>query len=216
MVIICCWARLRLLEFYSLKGKTGASRRKRFSFSLMSARFTNRCLSVATIAAIDLPIAAAVCLVALSYRLGGADPGLGPSANQPGMPATPTSCRAAPAWQAAMYALPFKRDVFFCFFLAWMAGLQCLSHPSREIARKRPFNRRHRRLSMLAHPFDVSIISMLIQMDAGWIWFIPCLHDLTVKIGGSRELGGYVQREIAHQVYCKPLPLFRASTVGLT
>ncbi len=33
-------------------------------------------------------------------------------------------------------------------------------------------------------------------------------------MGGSRELGGYA-REIAHQVYCEPLPLFRASTVGL-
>ncbi len=71
------------------KGKIGASRKKRFYFSPMSTRCTNRCLSVATIA---LPIAAA---------------------NQPGMPATPTLCKAAPAWPAATYALPFKRDVFF-------------------------------------------------------------------------------------------------------
>ncbi len=75
----------------------------------MSARFTNKCLSVATIAAIDLPIAAAVCLVAFRAKSvvrrnsvtasGGVSPdhGLGPSANQPGMPATPTSCKAAPA-----------------------------------------------------------------------------------------------------------------------
>ncbi len=71
------------------KATTGASRRKRFSFSPMSARFIHRCLSVATMAAIDLSITAAVCLVALRARSvvrrnsvtasGGApDPGLGP------------------------------------------------------------------------------------------------------------------------------------------
>ncbi len=116
-MIICCWARLRLLEFYRSpsqricrtipKGKTGASRRNRFSFSSISARFTNRCLLVATIAAIDLPIAAAIYLVAFRAKSGvrrnsvtasggeAPDPGLGPSAYLPGMPATPTSCKAA-------------------------------------------------------------------------------------------------------------------------
>ncbi len=34
-------------------------------------------------------------------------------------------------------------------------------------------------------------------------------------MGGSRELGGYARGEIAHQVYCEPLPLFRASTAGI-
>ncbi len=49
-------------------GETGASRRNYFFFSPMSARFIHRCLSLATIATIDLPMAAAVCLVALSAR----------------------------------------------------------------------------------------------------------------------------------------------------
>ncbi len=56
-------------------------------------------------------------------------------------------------------------------------------------------------------------------MDAGWIRFIPCLHDLTMKILKEWEAHGswefMPEREIAHQVYCEPLPLFRASTVGL-
>ncbi len=67
------WARLRLLNFSttvstevpkSSEGETGASSRKPFSFFPISARFTHRCLSVTTMAAIDLPIAVAACLVA--------------------------------------------------------------------------------------------------------------------------------------------------------
>ncbi len=103
-------ASLNLLTTFStdvpnnFEGETGASRRKCFSFSPMSARFTHRCLSVATtMVAINLPVAAAVCLVALrawsvvrrnsATASGGApDPGLRPSANQPSMPATLTLC----------------------------------------------------------------------------------------------------------------------------
>ncbi len=48
----------------SSEGETGASRRKPFSFFPISARFTHRCLSVSTMAAIDLPIAVVACLVA--------------------------------------------------------------------------------------------------------------------------------------------------------
>ncbi len=48
----------------SSEGETGASSRKPFSFFPISARFTPRCLSVTTMAAIDLPIAVAACLVA--------------------------------------------------------------------------------------------------------------------------------------------------------
>lgn len=48
----------------SSDGETGASWRKLFSFSPMSAKFTHRCLSIATITiTIDLPTTAAVCLV---------------------------------------------------------------------------------------------------------------------------------------------------------
>ncbi len=51
------------------KGETSTSRRNRFSFPPMSARLTHRCLSVATISAIeDLSITAAVCLVALRAK----------------------------------------------------------------------------------------------------------------------------------------------------
>ncbi len=39
-----------------------------FSFTPMSARFTHRCISVTTIAAIELPIAAAICLVGLRAK----------------------------------------------------------------------------------------------------------------------------------------------------
>ncbi len=49
-------------------GETGASSRKPFSFFSRSARFTHRCLSVTTMAAIDLPIAEAACLVARRAR----------------------------------------------------------------------------------------------------------------------------------------------------
>ncbi len=48
----------------SSEGETGASSRKPLSFLPISARFTHRCLSVTTMAAIDLPIAVAACLVA--------------------------------------------------------------------------------------------------------------------------------------------------------
>ncbi len=181
------------------KGKTGASRRNRFSFSPMSDRFTNRCLSVATIAAIDLPIAAAICLVAFRAKSvvrctqlpprGGSDPGLGPSANQPGMlqhrhrakQHQPDQLPRMPYYSSEIY-------LFYFFGLGWQdRSLQRQCHPSREIARKHPFNSRYWRLSMLTYPFDVSIISMLIQMDVGWIWFIPCLHNLTVKIWKELE-----------------------------
>ncbi len=77
-MIICCWVRLRLLEFYRSpsqrmcrtipKRQNRRIEEKPFSFSPMSARFTNRCLSVATIAAIDLPIVAAICLVAFRAK----------------------------------------------------------------------------------------------------------------------------------------------------
>ncbi len=45
------------------------------------------------------------------------------------------------------------------------------------------------------------------------------VYDLTMNIwrrnGRLMGAGRLCQREIAHQVYCEPLPLFRASTVGL-
>ncbi len=45
------------------------------------------------------------------------------------------------------------------------------------------------------------------------------VYDLTMNIwrrnGRLTGTGRLCQREIAHQVYCEPLPLFRASTVGL-
>ncbi len=45
------------------------------------------------------------------------------------------------------------------------------------------------------------------------------VYDLTMNIwrrnGRLTGAGRLCQREIAHQVYCEPLPLFRASTVGL-
>ncbi len=48
----------------SSEGGTGASRRKPFSFLSRSAKFTHRCFSITTMAAIDLPIAETACLVA--------------------------------------------------------------------------------------------------------------------------------------------------------
>ncbi len=48
----------------SLEGEIGASRRKPFSFFSRSAKFTHRCHSITTMAAMDLPIAVAACLVA--------------------------------------------------------------------------------------------------------------------------------------------------------
>uniref|UniRef100_A0A672MRS9 Transcription factor COE1 n=1 Tax=Sinocyclocheilus grahami TaxID=75366 RepID=A0A672MRS9_SINGR len=50
------------------EGETGASRRKPLFFFPISASFTHRCLSVTTIAAMDLPIAEAACLVARRAR----------------------------------------------------------------------------------------------------------------------------------------------------
>ncbi len=45
------------------------------------------------------------------------------------------------------------------------------------------------------------------------------VYDLTMNIwrrnGRLTGAGRLCQREIAHQVYCEPLPLFRASTVGI-
>ncbi len=45
------------------------------------------------------------------------------------------------------------------------------------------------------------------------------VYDLTMNIwrrnGRLTGAGRLCQREIAHQVYCEPLPLFRASTAGL-
>ncbi len=45
------------------------------------------------------------------------------------------------------------------------------------------------------------------------------VYDLTMNIwrrnGRLTGAGRLCQREIAHQVYCEPLPLFHASTVGL-
>ncbi len=45
------------------------------------------------------------------------------------------------------------------------------------------------------------------------------VYDLAMNIwrrnGRLTGAGRLCQREIAHQVYCEPLPLFRASTVGL-
>ncbi len=45
------------------------------------------------------------------------------------------------------------------------------------------------------------------------------VYDLTMNIwrrnGRLTGAARLCQREIAHQVYCEPLPLFRASTVGL-
>ncbi|XDV28359.1 hypothetical protein PO909_031686 [Leuciscus waleckii] len=52
----------------SSEGETWASRRKAFSSSPMPAKFTHRCLSVATMVANDRQIAAAVCLVARRAR----------------------------------------------------------------------------------------------------------------------------------------------------
>ncbi len=106
------------------EGETGASRRNRFSFSPMSTRFIHRCLLVATIAAIDLPIAAAVCLVAQRarsvvrrncYRLRGSLWPWSKSFSKSAWYACNTDivCRAAPAWPAAACALPFKRNVSF-------------------------------------------------------------------------------------------------------
>lgn len=79
-------------------GETGALRRKFFPFSLMSAKFSHRCRSMTTIAAIERPIAVAVCLVAQRARsmvrqqvLQGTVVGLDPDllADLPGRPATP-------------------------------------------------------------------------------------------------------------------------------
>lgn len=49
-------------------GKSGATKRKSFSFFPMAARLIHRCLSVATRAAIERPMAAAVCLVVRRAR----------------------------------------------------------------------------------------------------------------------------------------------------
>ncbi len=51
-------------------------------------------------------------------------------------------------------------------------------------------------------------------MDAGWIWFTILLWISGEGMGGLRELGGYA-RERSFIKSPKPLPLFRASTVGL-
>ncbi len=80
----------------SWEGETGASSRKPFSFFSRSARFTHRCLSVTTMAAIDLPIAEAACLVARRARLPrqvtSPDRYPGPSAGPPGTPEAPPWC----------------------------------------------------------------------------------------------------------------------------
>ncbi len=127
------WARLRLPKLFDhrLDGgtkklgrrETGASRRKPFSFFPISARFTHRCLSVTTMAAIDLPIAVAACLVARraksvvrrsSATSSGDKPWpLSRSFSRSAWYAWSTAilCNEATAWPAASYALPFKRDV---------------------------------------------------------------------------------------------------------
>lgn len=55
-------------------GEIRASSRKAFSFSLISYRFSHRCLSVATLAAIEWAIAWAICwyLEKTGLWLGGA------------------------------------------------------------------------------------------------------------------------------------------------
>ncbi len=79
----------------SLECETGALKRKPFSFFPISARFTHRCLSITTMAAIDLPMAVAACLVArraksvvrrssLPRQVTSPDPYPGLSADQPG------------------------------------------------------------------------------------------------------------------------------------
>ncbi len=94
-----------------------------FSFFLISARFTHRCLSVTTMATIDLPIAVAACLVARraksvvqrsSTTSSGDTPWpLSRSFSRSAWYAWSTTivCNEATAWPAAAYALPFKRDV---------------------------------------------------------------------------------------------------------
>ncbi len=107
----------------SSEGETGASRRRPFSFFSRSAKFTHRCHSVTTIAAMDLPIAVAACLVAQraksvvrrsSATSSGDKPW--PSSRSFSRSAwyawsTAMVCNEATAWPAAAYALPFKRDV---------------------------------------------------------------------------------------------------------
>ncbi len=107
----------------SWEGETGASSRKPFSFFSRSARFTHRCLSVTTMAAIDLPIAEAACLVARRARSvvrrssatssGDKHWPLFRSFSRSAWYAWSTAmvCNEATAWPAAAYALPFKRDV---------------------------------------------------------------------------------------------------------
>ncbi len=107
----------------SWEGEIGASRRKPFSFFSRSARFTHRCLSVTTMAAIDLPIAEAACLVARRARSVVQRSSATSSGDKP-WPlsrsfsrsawyawSTAMVCNEATAWPAAAYALPFKRDV---------------------------------------------------------------------------------------------------------
>ncbi len=107
----------------SWEGETGASSRKPFSFFSRSARFTHRCLSVTTMAAIDLPIAEAACLVARRARSVVRRSSATSSGDKP-WPlsrsfsrsawyawSTAMVCNEATAWPAAAYALPFKRDV---------------------------------------------------------------------------------------------------------
>ncbi len=55
-------------------------------------------------------------------------------------------------------------------------------------------------------------------MDAGWIWFIPCLHDLTMKIWKEWEAHGsweVMPERNRSSGLLRATPPFRASTVGL-
>lgn len=102
----------------SLEDDTGTSRRKLFSFGLISDRFTHRCFNVATMPTSDLPMAVVLCFMQQRVRSvvqhnsatsSGERPRLlsRSSVGQPGR----LEAKAATAWPAAAYALPFRLDV---------------------------------------------------------------------------------------------------------
>ncbi len=164
-------------------------------------------------AAIDLPIAVAACLVARraksvvrrsSATSSGTSPDLYPglSADQPGKPEAPPSC-ATKRQPDLLLRMPCHLSEMFPEGLRWQGrSLKrgCLAHG--EIAGQRLFHRGHPLIAVFTHPLHVSITGMLKLVYASRKRLFPFPLNLRMeiwKMEGSLELGDYGQKDNAHR-----------------
>lgn len=153
----------------SPEGETRKSRRNVFSFSLIHGRFSHRCLSMTTIAAIEWPMAVAVCLVAQRAKSvvqcsleapSGDNPYPSPSfwAGRLGTPATPPLCAGhhqpdplshTPCRKVIWHSFDGKTRAFNENTLLWEIASQCL------------FYRGHFHIPLLTQSLHIRIIWML-------------------------------------------------------